>query len=94
MRNISISQFVAIIFIGILLFSDFSKIVNYFRDFIKNNKIYKDLKKSKFRKKGIRTLDLWFWKPLLCLLNYSPKKFMIYKYLLEIKYRSFFSFLT
>jgi len=46
MRNISISQFVAIIFIGILLFSDFSKIVNYFRDFIKNNKIYKDLKKK------------------------------------------------
>jgi len=46
MRNISITQFIIIIFLGVLLFSDFSKIIKYFRDFIKNNKMYKDLKKK------------------------------------------------
>lgn len=46
MRNISAAQLVIIIFIGILLFSDFSKIIKYSRDFIKNNKMYKDLKKK------------------------------------------------
>ena len=61
MRNISISQLVAVIFIGILLFSDFSKIVNYFRDFIKNNKIYKNLKKKvNSGKKGFEPLTFGF----------------------------------
>jgi Sec-independent protein translocase protein TatA len=46
MRNISINQFIIVFFIGILLFSDFSKITKDFRKFVKNNKIYKSLKKK------------------------------------------------
>jgi Sec-independent protein translocase protein TatA len=46
MRNISINQFIIIIFLGVLLFSDFSKIIKYFRDLIKSTKIYKNLKKK------------------------------------------------
>ena len=46
MRNISINQLIIVAFIGILLFSDFSKIIKNFRDLIKTNKIYKNLKKK------------------------------------------------
>ena len=46
MRNISIGQLIIVVFIGILLFSDFSNIVKNFRDLLKNNKIYKKLKKK------------------------------------------------
>jgi Sec-independent protein translocase protein TatA len=46
MRNISLSQFIIIFVIGVLLFSDFSKIIKNLRNPIKNNKIYKNLKKK------------------------------------------------
>lgn len=46
MRNISINQFIIICIIGILLFSDFSKIIKTLNSFIKKNKIYKNLKKK------------------------------------------------
>jgi len=46
MRNIAISQFIVVIFIGVLLFSDFSKIIKYLRHLVKTNKVYKNLKKK------------------------------------------------
>ena len=46
MRNISINQVIVVFFIGILLFSDFSKIIRIFRNLVKTNKIYKNLKKK------------------------------------------------
>nr|YP_010131748.1 twin arginine protein translocation system- TatA protein [Thalassiosira profunda]QPZ94116.1 twin arginine protein translocation system- TatA protein [Thalassiosira profunda] len=46
MRNISIGQLIVVFFIGVLLFSDFSKIIKSLRDPFKNNKIYKNLKKK------------------------------------------------
>ena len=46
MRNISINQLIVVFFIGILLFSDFSKIIKNFRDLIKKTTIYKNLKKK------------------------------------------------
>nr|YP_010252063.1 twin arginine protein translocation system-TatA protein [Thalassiosira rotula]QTX08906.1 twin arginine protein translocation system-TatA protein [Thalassiosira rotula] len=46
MRNISISQFIVVIFLGILLFSDFSKMTQSFHALIKKNSIYKNIKKK------------------------------------------------
>jgi len=46
MRNISISQFIVVFFIAVLLFSDFSKVIKRFHNPIKNTKIYKNLKKK------------------------------------------------
>lgn len=46
MRNISISQIFVVIIIGVLIFTDFSKILKNTRSLIKNNKIYKNLKKK------------------------------------------------
>ena len=46
MRNISISQFIIIFLLGALLFSDFSKEIEVLSKKIKNNKIYKNLKKK------------------------------------------------
>lgn len=46
MRNISVNQFIIILLVGILLFSDFSKILNNLQNLIKNNKIYKAIKKK------------------------------------------------
>ena len=46
MKNISINQLIVIFFIGILLFSDFSKIMKNFRDLIKKTLNYKNLKKK------------------------------------------------
>jgi hypothetical protein len=46
MKNISINQLIVVFFIGILLFSDFSKITKNFRNLIKKTKIYKNLKKK------------------------------------------------
>ena len=61
---------------------------------LKKTAFTKILRKNKSREKGIWTLALRFWKPLFYQLNYFPKKFMIYKYLLEIKSRTFFSFVA
>ncbi len=44
MRNISISQLIVIFFLGVLLFSDFSKIKKAFQGFIKKNIMYKNKK--------------------------------------------------
>nr|YP_010208891.1 twin arginine protein translocation system - TatA protein [Skeletonema subsalsum]YP_010208930.1 twin arginine protein translocation system - TatA protein [Skeletonema potamos]UBA16201.1 twin arginine protein translocation system - TatA protein [Skeletonema subsalsum]UBA16240.1 twin arginine protein translocation system - TatA protein [Skeletonema potamos] len=46
MRNISIGQIFVIFIIGVLIFSDFSKILKNARNVVKNNKIYKNLKKK------------------------------------------------
>jgi hypothetical protein len=46
MRNISINQFIIIILVGILLFTDFSKILKNVRKLLKKNEIYKMLKKK------------------------------------------------
>ncbi len=46
MKNISVNQLIVIFLVGILLFSDFSKILKILRNFIKNNKLYKTLKKK------------------------------------------------
>ena len=46
MRNISISQFIVIFLLGILLFSDFSKIAKILNIPVKQNKICKNLKKK------------------------------------------------
>ncbi len=46
MKNISINQFIIICLVGVLLFSDFSKILKNIQNFIKNNEIYKILKKK------------------------------------------------
>ena len=46
MKNISINQFIVIFLVGVLLFTDFSKILKTLRNFIKNNEIYKTLKKK------------------------------------------------
>ena len=47
MKNISINQLIIVFFLGVLLFSDFSKILNNLRNLIKSNQIYKTLKKKK-----------------------------------------------
>lgn len=46
MRNISIGQILVIFILGVLVFSDFSKILKNARNLVKNNKIYKNLKKK------------------------------------------------
>jgi|JI9StandDraft_1071089.scaffolds.fasta_scaffold01317_10 Sec-independent protein translocase protein TatA len=46
MKNISVNQLIIIFLVGVLLFSDFSKILKNIRNFIKNNEIYKTLKKK------------------------------------------------
>ena len=46
MRNISIGQIFVVFIIGVLIFSDFSKILKNGRNLVKNNKIYKNLKKK------------------------------------------------
>jgi hypothetical protein len=46
MKNISINQFIVIFLVGVLLFTDFSKILKTLRNFIKNNEIYKTIKKK------------------------------------------------
>jgi Sec-independent protein translocase protein TatA len=46
MRNISINQLIVIFVLGILLFSDLSRITGSVRNLIKNNKFYKNLKKK------------------------------------------------
>ena len=46
MRNISIGQILVVFIIGVLVFSDFSKILKNARNLVKNNKIYKNLKKK------------------------------------------------
>jgi Sec-independent protein translocase protein TatA len=46
MRNISIGQILVVFIIGALVFSDFSKILKNARNLVKNNKIYKNLKKK------------------------------------------------
>ena len=46
MRNISIGQIFVIFTIGVLIFSDFSKILKNARNVVKNNKFYKNLKKK------------------------------------------------
>jgi hypothetical protein len=46
MRNISINQFIIVVFVGILLFTDFSKILKNVRKLLKKNEIYKMLKKK------------------------------------------------
>ena len=47
MKNISINQLIIVFFLGVLLFSDFSKILNNLQNLIKNNQIYKALKRKK-----------------------------------------------
>jgi len=46
MRNISVNQFIIIFLVSILLFSDFSKILDNLQNRIKNNGIYKAIKKK------------------------------------------------
>lgn len=46
MRNISIGQIFIVFFVGLLIFSDFSKLLKNAHNLIKNNKIYKNLKKK------------------------------------------------
>ena len=46
MKNISVNQLIIIFLVGVLLFSYFSKILKNIRNFIKNNEIYKTLKKK------------------------------------------------
>jgi hypothetical protein len=46
MKNIRVSQFIVLFLTGILLFSDFSKILKTFRSWVKNNEICKILKKK------------------------------------------------
>ncbi len=46
MKNISVNQLIVIFLVGVLLFSDFSKILKNLRNLIKNNEIYKTLKKK------------------------------------------------
>jgi len=46
MKNISVNQLIIIFLVGVLLFSDFSKILKNLRNLIKNNEIYKTLKKK------------------------------------------------
>jgi ABC-type polysaccharide/polyol phosphate export permease len=46
MKNISIYQFIIVLFVGILLFSDFSKIIKKLQNLIKQNETYKALKKK------------------------------------------------
>jgi len=46
MRNISVNQFIIIFLVSILLFSDFSKILDNLQNRIKNNEIYKAIKKK------------------------------------------------
>jgi hypothetical protein len=46
MRNISISQVIVVLLLGVLLFGDFSKIIKDFRDLIKKDKTNKYLKKK------------------------------------------------
>lgn len=46
MKNISVNQLIVIFLVGVLLFTDFSKILKTLRNFIKNNEIYKTLKKK------------------------------------------------
>jgi hypothetical protein len=46
MRNISINQFIIVVFVGILLFTDFSKILKNVRKLLEKNEIYKMLKKK------------------------------------------------
>jgi len=46
MRNISIGQIFVIFIVGVLIFSDFSKILKNVRNLVKNTKIYKNLKKK------------------------------------------------
>ena len=46
MRNISVGQIFVIIIMGVLIFTDFSKILKNTRNLVKNNKIYKNLKKK------------------------------------------------
>jgi Sec-independent protein translocase protein TatA len=46
MRNISLSQIIIVLFFGVLLFGDFSKIMKDFHALIKKNKIYRPLKKK------------------------------------------------
>jgi Sec-independent protein translocase protein TatA len=46
MRNISIGQICIVFVVGLLIFSDFSKLLKNIRNLIKNSKIYKNLKKK------------------------------------------------
>ena len=46
MRNIGVSQLIVVFFIGILLFSDFSKIIKNIRGLIGEKKVYKNMKKK------------------------------------------------
>jgi len=46
MRNIGTSQLIVVIFVGILLFSDFSKIIKKLHELIKKKNIYKSVKKK------------------------------------------------
>jgi hypothetical protein len=46
MKNISINQIIIIFLVGVLFFSDFSKIFKNLQNIIKNNETYKALKKK------------------------------------------------
>ena len=46
MRNISASQLIVVFFVGILLFSDFSKIIKNLRGLTREGKTYKNMKKK------------------------------------------------
>jgi hypothetical protein len=46
MKNISVNQVIIVFFVGILLFSDFSKICKNLRNLFKNTEISKTLRKK------------------------------------------------
>nr|YP_010139047.1 Sec-independent protein translocase component tatA/E [Lithodesmium undulatum]QQJ94655.1 Sec-independent protein translocase component tatA/E [Lithodesmium undulatum] len=69
MANINFSKLIILIIVLFLLFGDFSKLTENFKNIFKN---YKNISRKNTRKKGSWTLDLWFWKPLLYQLNYFP----------------------
>ena len=55
------NQFIVIFLVGVLLFTDFSKILKTLRNFIKNNEIYKTIKKKiNSGKKGFEPLTFGF----------------------------------
>lgn len=46
MKNISVTQFVIVLFVGILLFSDLSKIIKRLQHLLEKKKVYKNAKRK------------------------------------------------
>ena len=79
--KISFYQIMIIIFVALMLFGDLSNVQHNLKKY--SNKLLKY-----YRKKGSWTPHLWFWKPTLYLMSYSPN------YLTEIKNRLALTILT